>query len=112
MPLFWGDGRLLRKPFSCRPDTCSKQKLPRPRDRGEGRSGRHTRAVGRGSVRSIEIFRALTAEHLDEVRALMRGLVEWHRGRHAEDGALIDRYFDAAAFEAELADLPGKYRPP
>lgn len=49
---------------------------------------------------------------LNEVRALMRGFVQWHRTRHADDLDLIDRYFDSAAFEQELASLPGKYAPP
>jgi GNAT superfamily N-acetyltransferase len=49
---------------------------------------------------------------LDEVRRLMRAFVAWHRQRHLEDIQLIDQYFDAAAFEAELASLPGKYGPP
>lgn len=52
-----------------------------------------------------------TAE-LDHTRALMRAFVSWHRARHADDIHLIDRYFDAAAFEEELASLPGKYTPP
>jgi GNAT superfamily N-acetyltransferase len=42
----------------------------------------------------------------------MRAFVAWHRQRHQEDLALIDAYFDAAAFETELASLPGKYAPP
>jgi GNAT superfamily N-acetyltransferase len=53
-----------------------------------------------------------TTEQLDQVRALMRGFIAWHRERHQQDLALIDSYFDAAAFEAELAGLPGKYAPP
>lgn len=42
----------------------------------------------------------------------MRAFVDWHRARHAQDIELIDGYFDAAEFEAELASLPGKYAPP
>jgi GNAT superfamily N-acetyltransferase len=42
----------------------------------------------------------------------MRAFVAWHRERHVEDIALIDRYFDEAEFEAELAGLPGTYAPP
>jgi GNAT superfamily N-acetyltransferase len=49
---------------------------------------------------------------MDAVRALMRAFVAWHRERHLEDLDLIDGYFDAGEFEAELAGLPGKYRPP
>lgn len=53
-----------------------------------------------------------TTEQLDQVRALMRAFVEWHRQRHVKDIQLIDEYFDAPAFEEELASLPGKYVPP
>lgn len=49
---------------------------------------------------------------LDHVRGLMRAIIAWHRDRHQQDLALIDSYFDAAAFEEELATLPGKYAPP
>ena len=42
----------------------------------------------------------------------MRAFIAWHRQRHQQDLSLIDSYFDAAAFEAELAGLPGKYTPP
>ena len=53
-----------------------------------------------------------TPQQLDDVRALIRAFVAWHRARHQQDLELIDRYFDAAAFEEELATLPGKYAPP
>jgi GNAT superfamily N-acetyltransferase len=58
------------------------------------------------------ILQATLREELDDVRALMRLFVAWHRAHHAEDIELIDRYFDEAEFEAELAGLPGKYGPP
>ncbi len=51
-------------------------------------------------------------EQLDQTRALIRAFVAWHRARHQQDLDLIDRYFDAAAFEEELRTLPGKYAPP
>jgi putative acetyltransferase len=60
----------------------------------------------------VEISRATTDAQLDDTRALMRAFVDWHRRRHVEDIDLIDRYFDAADFEHELAGLPGKYAPP
>ena len=60
----------------------------------------------------IEIIRATSQEHFDQVRSLMREFVQWHRQRHVEDRELIDEYFDAKAFEAEQASLPGKYAPP
>lgn len=49
---------------------------------------------------------------LDQVLTLFRSFIRWHRTPHQEDIALIDAYFDADAFEAELASLPGVYRPP
>lgn len=55
---------------------------------------------------------AATPDQLSAVRALMRSFVAWHRERHVEDHRLVDAYFDAAAFEEELASLPGKYGPP
>ena len=60
---------------------------------------------------AIQIDIAREAHELDAVRALLRTFVAWHRERHIEDRALIDRYFDAAAFERELAALPGDYAP-
>ena len=53
-----------------------------------------------------------TPQQLDQVRSLMRSFLVWHRERHLEDTHLIDAYFDADAFEQELASLPGKYAPP
>ena len=49
---------------------------------------------------------------MDEVRALFRAFIDWHRAQHAADLALIDRYFDAIAFAHEIAALPGQYAPP
>jgi ribosomal protein S18 acetylase RimI-like enzyme len=40
---------------------------------------------------------------------LMRAFIRWHYERHASDRALIDGYFDDAAYEAELRGLPGCY---
>lgn len=63
-----------------------------------------------GPPRPMTVIRdAASLTELDDVRALLRAFVAWHRARHAEDIALIERYFDARAFEAELAGLPGKY---
>lgn len=59
-----------------------------------------------------QILEATTSTELDDVRALMRAFVVWHRERHTEDIALIDRYFDQRAFDEELAGLPGKYARP
>src|SRR3954453_21751403 len=60
----------------------------------------------------VHVLVPTTREQLDHVRALMRAFVAWHRQRHQQDLVLIDSYFDAAAFEVELATLPGKYAPP
>lgn len=60
----------------------------------------------------MEILQATTEIHFEQVRALMRAFVEWHRKRHFEDLALIDAYFDPTTFEAELAGLPGHFAPP
>jgi len=59
-----------------------------------------------------EILNANTPEEIEQVRALMRAFVDWHRQRHIEDHQLIDEYFDAKDFEEELASLPDKYSPP
>src|SRR5262245_29827253 len=53
-----------------------------------------------------------TVQQLDQVRALMRAFIAWHRARHDDDLHLIDQYFDAAAFDDELTALPGPYQPP
>jgi GNAT superfamily N-acetyltransferase len=53
-----------------------------------------------------------TPAQLDQVRALMRSFIAWHKERHGEDIDLINAYFDDAAFEEELASLPGNYGPP
>jgi GNAT superfamily N-acetyltransferase len=60
----------------------------------------------------IQIKVPVNSEELDHVRQLMRAFNSWHRQRHPQDLDLIDSYFDARAFEAELAGLPGKYGPP
>ena len=53
-----------------------------------------------------------TEADLPAVRALMRRYVDWHRERHAAYRAMIDRYFDPVAFDAELDGLPGAFAPP
>lgn len=60
----------------------------------------------------IAIQQATTEQQFAEVRRLMRAFVAWHRERHRKEIDLVDRYFDAAAFDRELATLPGKYAPP
>lgn len=60
----------------------------------------------------LTVVHPTKGQELDDVRGLMRAFVAWHRERHVEDIALIDRYFDEVEFEAELAGLPGKYAPP
>ena len=58
------------------------------------------------------VLQAKSETEINDVRFLMRSFVAWHRERHVEHIALIDRYFDKAEFEKELAGLPGKYAPP
>lgn len=70
-----------------------------------------TSSIGRADAMT-RVVEAETPAQLDAVRRLMRAFVSWHRERHAEDMELIDSYFDGAAFEDELASLPGKYAPP
>jgi GNAT superfamily N-acetyltransferase len=60
----------------------------------------------------VPIVEPARPAELDDVRSLMRAFVAWHRGRHAEDIDLIERYFDQRAFDEELAGLPGKYARP
>ena len=58
------------------------------------------------------ISQTTTSKQLNDVRFLMRAFLAWHRARHVEDIDLVERYFDQAAFDAELACLPGKYARP
>ena len=58
------------------------------------------------------ILQATEPADLDAVRGLMRRYVGWHHQRHAAYRAMLDRYFDPAAYEAELATLPGQFAPP
>lgn len=61
---------------------------------------------------AIDIIEPVAPDAIDQVRALFREFIAWHRAHHSEDADLIDRYFDESAFEAELSSLPGKYGPP
>jgi putative acetyltransferase len=58
------------------------------------------------------MIREARAADYPAVAELMRGFIRWHYDRHAADRAMIDGYFDQAAYEAELASLPGHYAPP
>ena len=60
----------------------------------------------------MQILTPSSTAELDQIRALMRAFVAWHRQRHVEDLHLIDRYFDPAAFDAELSGLPDSYARP
>jgi GNAT superfamily N-acetyltransferase len=60
----------------------------------------------------LDVKTPQSVQELDQVRSLMRAFVAWHRQRHQADLQLVDSYFDAAAFDAELATLPGPYGPP
>lgn len=60
----------------------------------------------------MDVRAAETDEDLEEVRRLFRAFLAWHRQRHTDDLHLIDAYFDPAAYEREIASLPGAYAPP
>ncbi len=59
-----------------------------------------------------DVMEAELPSQLDDVRSLITAFVAWHRQRHVEDIALIERYFDADAFDRELETLPGYYASP
>jgi len=65
-----------------------------------------------GETPVLNITEPTSKAQLDAVRDLMRAFIAWHRQRHVKDLHLIDAYFDADAFEHELATLPGVYAPP
>ena len=60
----------------------------------------------------VHVAEATTPVQVDQVRELVRAFVAWHRDRHTEDLALVDRYFSEGDLEAELGGLPGAYAPP
>lgn len=60
----------------------------------------------------VNVRAAASSAELGQARILFRAFVAWHRDSHAEDRDLIDRYFDDAGLERELASLPGAYAPP
>src|SRR4051794_36389279 len=60
----------------------------------------------------MDVRPAETESEIEEVRRLFRSFLSWHRQRHTEDLALIEAYFDDAAYDAEIEGLPGAYAPP
>jgi GNAT superfamily N-acetyltransferase len=60
----------------------------------------------------MDVRPAETEEDLAEVRRLFAAFLSWHRQRHGEDLALIEAYFDEAAYQREIDGLPGAYVPP
>ncbi len=60
----------------------------------------------------MDVRPAETEGEIEEVRRLFRSFLSWHRQRHTEDLALIEAYFDDAAYDAEIEGLPGAYAPP
>jgi len=60
----------------------------------------------------MDVRPAETEGDIEEVRRLFRSFLSWHRPRHTADLALIEAYFDDAAYDAEIENLPGAYAPP
>jgi GNAT superfamily N-acetyltransferase len=60
----------------------------------------------------LDVRRAETPADLDEARRLFRAFVTWQRARPDQDVALVEAYFDEAAWEREVAGLPGAYAAP
>lgn len=58
------------------------------------------------------VVAAKSEAELEQVRALSRDFLAWHRRQDAQHVALINRYFDDDAFAAELASLAERYGPP
>jgi GNAT superfamily N-acetyltransferase len=60
----------------------------------------------------MDVAPAETDWELEQVRRLFRSFVAWHREWSSEELELIDAYFGGAAYEQEIATLPGPYAPP
>src|ERR1700712_709118 len=60
----------------------------------------------------LEVLEPTTEQQLDQVRALMQAFVAWSRQRYADSIEQVNAYFDAKAYSAELAGLPGSYARP
>lgn len=57
----------------------------------------------------MDVRDAESGDELDEVRRLFRAFVVWHHERQGQNAGLVTSYFDDAAWQAELAGLPGEY---
>lgn len=60
----------------------------------------------------MDVRLAETERDLDAVRRLFRSFLAWQREQHLEAREPVDASFEEAAWEAELAGLPGPYGPP
>lgn len=60
----------------------------------------------------LTLVQATTPAQLDDARHLMRAFVAWSREAQSDNLHLLDAYFDMAAYERSLAELPGEYAPP
>jgi GNAT superfamily N-acetyltransferase len=60
----------------------------------------------------LEVRAAESPDDIDEAHRLFRAFVAWQHARPDQDVELVKAYFDEAAWEREVAGLPGAYAPP
>ena len=74
----------------------------------------NTNLCGQGSLpgRHIAVIEARTATQLAATASLMRDFIEWCRTRYAARVWAVERYFQPAAVEKELAALGQAYAAP
>lgn len=61
---------------------------------------------------TFDLVQATTSTQLSDAADLMRAFVAGSREAQADNLHLLDAYFDMAAYERSLAELPGEYAPP
>ncbi len=60
----------------------------------------------------IKITQAVTDSQIQQVRDLKRDYHAYQRQTYSDQLDLLEKYFDAHAFEEDLASLPGQFGPP